>query len=186
MAARLAETAERLGVPEHDRARIASAFVAAIGIRDGIALDDHHPDYLHPARTALILMDDVAVRDPATLIAGILAETWAPRLCVPPAVVHRFDPAVRGILDGLPATGPAERLREDLVTTTRESRLVALAERLDHARHLHLRATDTWADYHAATCAAYAPVATRAHPLLDRRFAWWCDTFRRRFLATAP
>lgn len=186
MAARLVGTAERLGVQEPERDRIASAFRAAIELRDGMALGDHHPDYLHPARTALILMDDIVVRDPATLIAGILAETRAPELRAPAAMVDRFGPAVHGILDGLPHPGPAERVREDLVTTTPESRLVALAERLDHARHLHLRDRDTWPDYHAITCAAYAPVATRAHPLLARRFVWWCDTFRKRFLTAVP
>lgn len=156
-----------------------------LGMEPRVALDDHHPDHLHPARTALILMDDAAVRDPVTLAAALVTETRDPALAIDPARVRALGTAVAAVAGDVP--GPdtaAERLLESLVGASRDARLVAVAERLDHARHLHLRNRAEWQEYHATTCSAYAPVADRTHPALAGRMAWWCTTFRQRFLGS--
>ena len=67
MAARLADTAARLGVDRDGRDLIARAFEAGMAPRIDAGLDDHHPDFLHTARTALILMDDTGAADPVTI-----------------------------------------------------------------------------------------------------------------------
>ena len=60
-------------------------------------------------------------------------------------------------------------------------RLVALAERLDHLRHAHLRqdlgaAREAW----ERASRVYLPVAERTDRTLARRYASWCRTFPRR------
>lgn len=183
MAARLADTAERLGIDADGRALIAAAFEAAMRPRLDGGLDDHSPEYLHPARTALILTDDAGVRHPPTLAAAILTETRDPALRSAPDAVERLGDEIRDLLAAVPDPGDPERVLERLVVAPAGVGLIAVAERLDHARHLHLRPRSEWPPYHALTCASYAPAATRAHPVLGRRFAWWCRTFRERFLA---
>ena len=180
MAARLADTAARLGVDRDGRDLIARAFEAGMAPRIDAGLDDHHPDFLHTARTALILMDDTGAADPATLAAALVTETREADLRMEEDEVRRLGEDVAALAAAVPDPA-AEGLIERLVTADPALRLVALAERLDHARHLHLRDPGEWAAYHALTCAAYAPVAGRAHPVLERRFTHWCRTFARRF-----
>lgn len=183
MARRLDRTARRIGIGPDDRARLGNAFRAAMEPRMARIQDDHHPDYLHPARTALILTDDCRVADVPTLIAALLAETRVTDLAVPTATAQRIDTDAATILAAVPAPRDAgDRLLESLLALSPETSLVACAERLDHARHLHLRPRDEWGAYHATTCAAYAPVAGRAHPRLGERLDWWCSIFRRRYL----
>lgn len=182
MAARIRDTAERLGVHSAGRALIAAALDAAMAPRARAGLDDHHPDYLHPARTALILMDDAAVADARILAAAVITETRDPALRPDPADVARLPEPVRAVTAAVPDPAEPERVLERLVIADPAARIVAVAERLDHARHLHLREPDEWAGYHDLTCTAYAPAAARAHPVLDRRLAWWCRTFGKRFL----
>lgn len=183
MAARLVDTAERLGIDAAGRALITAAFETAMGPRLSAGLDDHSPAYLHPARTALILMDDAGVSHATTLAAALLTETRDPALRADAVEVDRLGNAVRGLLSTIPAPDPEERVLESLVTAASQARLIAVAERLDHARHLHLRPPEEWRAYHALTCASYAPAAARAHPLLGRRLEWWCRMFRDRYLA---
>jgi hypothetical protein len=64
-------------------------------------------------------------------------------------------------------------------------RLLALAERLDHARHLHLREPAVRAGFHRSVGEIYLPIAHRTHPRLARRYDWWWRMFRRRFLEPA-
>ena len=189
MAVRLAETAERLGVEPAGRALLDAAFRTAMAPRLHARLDDHHADFLHPARTALILMDDAGVAEATMLAAAAVAETREPTLRVDGSVVlDVLGEDVRALLAAVPGGGglaaaeDPDRLREDLVVSGRGPLLVAVSERLDHARHLHLRPRVEWEEYHARTCAAYAPAAARAHPRLEQRLAWWCRTFSDRFL----
>jgi hypothetical protein len=60
--------------------------------------------------------------------------------------------------------------------------MIALAERLDHARHLHLAPRSEWAQSYHRIRTAYLPVALRAHPDLARRYRWWTSMFARRYL----
>lgn len=182
MAARIDATTERLGIDPPGRALIARAFRTAMGPRIDARLDDHHPDFLHPARTILILMDDAAIADPDTLAGAALLETRDPALRATLPQIQELGETVLMVARGVADRGEAERLLEDLVTAKDGVRLAAVAERLDHARHLHLRPREEWAPYHAVTRAAFAPAAARAHPRLEQRLTWWCRTFADRFL----
>lgn len=180
MLARLLDTARKAGIDDDGAAGIERAYRAAMAPRAARLEDDHAPAFLHPGRTALILMDDLGVADPDVVAAGALAETIFPELA---ADVAGIDRDVAAILRELPVPArDGERLLERLVSAPDAVRLVALAERLDHARHLHLEPDLDWPAFHHETCAIYAPVAERIHPTLARRFAWWCRTFDRRFL----
>ena len=136
---------------------------------------DEHFETLHPARTLLILLDDCAVTDPALLTAAALIESEHAEL----------RPASRNAIAArvpLPDVS-GEALLEELVGAEEPVRLIALAERLDHARHLHLRERALHAGFHRGIGEVYAPVAARTHPRLARRYEWWWTTFLRRFLA---
>jgi hypothetical protein len=185
MGRRLQRTAGRLGIDDSGRDAMMRAFEIGMQPRLARELDDHHPDYLHPARTALILMDDAAVADPVTLAAALVTETRDPTLGPDPRRLAGLEAAVAAVAAEVPGPGTAaDRLLEVLVGASREARLVAVAERLDHARHLHLRSETEWIGYHAATCAMYSPVADRTHPALASRLRWWCTTFQQRFLGS--
>src|SRR5690606_2415769 len=84
----------------------------------------------------------------------------------------------------LPALA-GDELLERLLAAGHDARLVALAERLDHARHLHLRPAAGWRAFHTLACETYLPVALRTDPTLARRFRWWCGQFERRYLSGA-
>ena len=188
MAARLAETAERMAVDRPGRDLIAAAFDLAMEPRLRAALDDHAPDFLHPARTALIAMDDAGVAHAPTLAAALLVETRDAALRPDAGGLGALGvpgDEVAALVAAVPDPDEGEELVERLVTAAAPVLLIALVERLDHARHLHLRPRPEWGPYHATTCAAYAPLAGRADPVLERRFAWWCRTFRARFLGRA-
>lgn len=180
MLARLLDSARNVGIDDDGALVVERAYRAAMAPRAARIQDDHAPAFLHPGRTALILMDDLGVADADVVAAGALAETVFLELAAHEAGV---DPAPAAILDELPVPArDGELLLERLVVAPEAVRLVALAERLDHARHLHLEPDLDWHAFHHETCAIYAPIAERAHPTLARRFAWWCRTFERRFL----
>jgi (p)ppGpp synthase/HD superfamily hydrolase len=184
MARRLGRTAHRLGLEAAGRQRVLEAYATAMAPRLERVPTDHHPDFLHPARTALILMDDARVSDPLTLAAAALTETRAGAPGATPSVMEALDPEATAVASAVVAAGAAraDRQVEELLALAPEGLLVAVAERLDHARHLHLREREEWAPYHARTCEAYAAVASRAHATLARRLEFWCATFSRRFL----
>jgi (p)ppGpp synthase/HD superfamily hydrolase len=179
MAERLETTARRAGIDEPGVARIVNAFHEAMGPRDGRLDDDHHPDYLHPARTALILMDDLGVTDPTQIAAGVLLESLRPEL-----EATSTDTEARALAERIPTPArDGELFVENLVSAETPVRLIALAERLDQVRHLHLHDREEWVERHHETTSVYLPVAVRTHPTLARRFRWWSETFQRRFLA---
>ncbi len=182
MARRLARTATRLGIEPTGLDLIRRAFEIGMGPRFARGLEDHHPDYLHPSRTALILMDDARVADATVLATALVTETRDPMLRPPPDELEALDRVVR-LLASVPDP-EEEGLAERLVSASMDARLVAVAERLDHARHLHLRDRQEWAGYHAVTCGTFAPVADRTHPALAGRITWWCTTFEERFLGS--
>ncbi|HEX7088978.1 MAG TPA: hypothetical protein VF192_02510 [Longimicrobiales bacterium] len=184
MARRIAGAAERAALTPAARALLDRAFRLAMGPRVRLLADDHHPDFLHPARTALILLEDLGCRDPHTLAAGAVCETLRPELAVSAAEIRAsLGPAVHAVVAAVPVPALAgEELLEQLVAGDHAARIVALAERLDHARHLHLRPRAEWAAFHGLTREAYLPVALRTDPTLARRFRWWCAMFERRFL----
>lgn len=182
MVQRIERTALRNGLAREDVVLLRDTLRAVLERRLGL-IDEDHFDVLHPARTALILMDDLGIGDAITLTAALLAETRDPTLLPLPALVRSAGSLPEGILAEVP--GPQvgdDRLLETLVIASPPARYVALAERLDHARHLHLRDRTEWTAYHRTTCRVYAPLAARTDPRLGRRYTWWCRTFERRFL----
>ncbi len=199
MARRLERDALRQGVADAAVADLVAAFRLAMERR--LELDDHHPDHLHTARTVLILLEDARVTNRTILCAAALCETRNRSLTVDrDRVESRLGADVRRLLAAIPDPGdgqtPADRsgpdpdragagLLEALVTAPPGAALVAVAERLDHARHLHLRPEAEWRPYHARSCEVYAPVALRINDVLGDRLAWWCETFRERYLMTA-
>lgn len=184
MARRIAGAAERAGLTQAERALLDRAFRLAMEPRARLLADDHDPDFLHPARTALILLEDLGCRDPHALAAGAVCETLRPELAAAAAEIRGvLGPAVHALVAAVPVPALAgDELLEQLVAADHATRLVALVERLDHARHLHLRPRAEWAAFHGLTREAYLPVALRTDPTLGRRFRWWCAMFERRFL----
>ncbi len=184
MANRVAGAARRAGTPEPGIRSIDAALRAAMRPRIERLADDHDPDFLHPGRTVLILLEDLGITDAATLCAGALAETLRPELRAGPLPARAaLAPGTIELLEEVPVPArDGAALLERLVTASEPARLVALAERLDHARHLHLGRRDRWMPLHRETCELYLPLAERSHPTLARRLRWWCRTFARRFL----
>jgi len=184
MAERIAGEAEHAGLAPAEVELVQRAFELAMRPRIERLADDHDPDFLHPARTVLILLEDAGCRDATTLAAGALCETVRLELAVPGADIEAaLGSAVRARLDEVPVPGQADdELLERLVAAARDARLVALAERLDHARHLHLRPGTDWSAFHALTCEIYLPVAGWTDAALERRLRWWCGMFAQRFL----
>ena len=182
MADRIDRTAAIHGVDEDGRGLIERGFRAAMAARVEVISDDHHPDYLHPGRTAAILLDDVGLNEPLPLAAACLVDTQRPEL--EPSredLLERVGQEVLDIRDQVPRPG-SERLLEDLLGSEMRVGLVALAERLDHLRHAHL-----WGDMEAARAAhregsaVYLAVAERTHPLLARRYTHCCRTFGKKY-----
>jgi len=133
---------------------------------------------LHPGRTVLILWQDCNTRDPGELAAAALLESQ--------------DFELRAQLDEFPSTAITElveaipnprtsgyRLLEDLLALDPPGARIAVAEQLDHLRHLHLGDRAFWhAGFELAT-EVYLPVAQRTDPALARRLGRWCDMFEK-------
>lgn len=186
MGRRLDRTARRLGIHESGRTLLLQSFRLAMEPRRKRILEDHHPDYLHPARSMLILMDDCRMDDHDLLATAALAETRDPTLSPPLVEVERLSRPLADRVSRIPTPAEAgDLLLERLLALGPGLLAVAVAERLDHARHLHLRERPEWVGYHERTCRVYAPVASRAHAALAARLEWWCETFRTRYLGTA-
>lgn len=183
MGRRLVRTARRLGMDAAGRRLLEDGFRMAMEPRRTRIVEDHHPDYLHPARTVLILMDDAGVDDPRVLTSALFVETRDPAFAVPDATVAALNTEVAERRARVPVPEEAgDRLLETLLAADPDTARIAAAERLDHARHLHLRAEGEWLPYHQLTCRTYGPVAERTCAPLGRRLEWWCAAFQRRFL----
>jgi hypothetical protein len=163
-------------------ATVRSALAAALAVRDCVVEDDHDPRLLHPARTVLILLSDAACRSRDALAAGAFVESTDAELR-PPIGELRATAGANAvhILASTPLPDREDML-EALVTAPADAALLALAERLDHARHLHLRHDIDWQTFHMQVEDVYVPVAARLSPPLARRFARWAEAFRSRRL----
>jgi (p)ppGpp synthase/HD superfamily hydrolase len=183
MADRVDRTAAGAGVDRAGRELIAKAMAAAMAPRLAAIDDDHHPDYLHPGRTAVILLDDVGLADPLALAAACLLDTrrsdFEPS---DPQVTEDVSPAVTAFRVAVPRSGSVTLL-EDLLASEPEVVLVALAERLDQVRHAHF-----WGDRSEALAAhqeaadVYLKMAERANDRLAARYNSWCRAFKDGYL----
>ena len=179
MEERVARTLEDAGVPEAGVARVVRAHHLAMDRRTERLVTEHHPDFLHPGRVALILLLDTAFRDPIGLAAACLIDTERADLSFTAEEGRAsLGEEVAAFLGSVPRQD--EGLTEALVVAEPEVRLVALAERLDHCRHAKF-----WADataqrrIHAQAESIFGPVADRTDEALARRFRHWTHAFGR-------
>jgi len=183
MADRVDRTAVAVGVDRPGRDLIGAAIEAAKAPRLAVVDDDHHPDYLHPGRTAVVLLDDVGLADPVALAAACVLDTRRKNLEPPDReVTEQVSAAVTAFRNAAPRSGSATLL-EDLLAMEREVVLVTLAERLDQVRHAHM-----WGDpaearvAHQEACEVYLKIAERTHARLAARYTHWCRAFGEGYL----
>lgn len=182
MARSLTSTARSRGLDENEVAALARAYSLAISPRVEILEDDHHPAYLHPGRSVLILLRDVGPVDVSVLVVAALHESLDAHLRIgPEAIEEHIGAAALHALASIPRPGD-ERLVERLLALGPGLSLAALAERLDHLRHLHVRddLMDLWADSYDEVLEVWLPFARRVHPKLTARYAHWARTFVKR------
>lgn len=188
MGQRVRRTAEHAGVDEVGLALVQGCHDVARQRREVRLDDDHDPHYLHPGRTALILLLDTGETSATTLAAAILTETHRPDLHLADRAVLEATPeslhtdletvlALRSEIPGPDDPGRVERL----VTAPAEALRVAVAERLDHARHAHM-----WHEGPADPAfleeadEVWIALAERAHPRLGQRYRRWARGTRAR------
>lgn len=154
----------------------------ALGMRPRAAvLDEHDPAFLHPGRSVLVLLQDVGPLPGEVLAAAAVHESEEARFRTSLEHVRvELGDAVADLVGSLPLPGD-EALAERLVTLDDDARLVALAERLDHLRHAHLRHDPAWwRALQTEVESAWAPVAERTHPRLTDRYRAWLRAMGRR------
>jgi hypothetical protein len=179
MAEKLMVYARRAGVA--DVALIENAYWAAMQSRLDYFSDVFHHDMLHPARTALILIEQAGCRSGVLVAAGEFTETLFEAVRVPDHVVRSVNEEVWQTLAAVPnPLDDGESIVEKLVTADREVALVAVAERLDHARHLHMRERSAWPSFFEQVLTVYLPVARRVDENLFARFERWANAFQKR------
>lgn len=180
MAVSLERTARGLRLPEGAIDLVARAYALAMRPREA-ALDEHDPAYLHPGRSVLVLLQDVGPLPAEVLAAAAVHESEKPRFRTPLADVREaLGDDVADLAGSIPLPGD-EELTTRLVTLGEGARLVALAERLDHLRHAHLRdAPEWWRTLRTEVESTWAPVAERTHPRLADRYRAWLRAMGRR------
>jgi hypothetical protein len=181
MIRRVVFTARTTGVADEGLTLLEWACRTALELREAALDDDHDPHYLHPARSALILLQDTGELNPVLLAAAVLTESQRPDLALADAMLRESCPIafrarlgpVLALRGAIPAADDPARL-EELVAADEAVRRVALAERLDHVRHVHM--WPAGGDVRAMLAeveALWEPLAIRTHERLARRFRRW-------------
>lgn len=182
MARSLAVAVRGAGLSDFEVAAVERIFALAMEPRIAMLDDDHHPAYLHPGRSVLILLQDVGCIDVGTLVVAAIHESVDGLLRIPDdRLEHDMGEGEFVALGTIPIPGE-ERLLEKLVTLKTGTALAALAERLDHLRHLHLRddLRDSWRGAHQEVLETWLPFSHRIHPRLATRFEYWTRRFAKR------
>jgi hypothetical protein len=168
----------RTVLSESDANIVRGALAESLALRDAAVDDDHDPRCLHPARSIRILIADGECRSVDALAAAAFVDTVDPAL----APEAPADP-LRRLVDAVPQPArDGDELLERLVTADFDVGLIAVAERLDHARHLHLRSDLDWPSFHVQVRTVYVPAARRFSALISRRLERWADAFERRLI----
>jgi len=183
MTARVLREARARGITDQGEGPLGRALELAMEIRRLVLTDDHDPGYLHPGRTVLILLQDTPEREPVHLAAAALVDSEQAALRVAADKLHDVvGQEIEAVVAGIPLP-PGEDLLERLLEAPPPWARIALAERLDHLRHLHLEADPgRRVRLHREAEEIYAPLAGRVDPVLARRYAWWCRMFAGRHL----
>lgn len=182
MASSLAAAVRAVGLGEADVTTIGRAFALAVAPRVAALDDDHHPAYLHPGRSTLILIHDVGPVEPRVLVAACLHESLDEALRLPVDELQAIlSPAQLDAFRTIPLPGE-ERLLERLITLEEGIGLSVLAEWLDQLRHLHMRRelSASWAQLHEEVLGVWLPFARRSHPKVAIRFEHWARVFTKR------
>lgn len=179
MAEKLGVYATRAGVD--NVALVTDAYHLAMRRRLDQLPDVFHHDMLHPARTALILIENARCTRADVLAAAAVTETLFP-LMRPEAneIAGALGNEVALLAQAVPDPADEEMLVERLVTASDDVALIAHAERLDHARHLHMRDRSLWRAYFEQTTSVYMPLAQRVNEDLFLRFLRWSTAFEKR------
>jgi hypothetical protein len=173
MVARLGREWHDAGFSTEDRAGLVERATEVMAIRASRFGDDHHPVFLHPLRTVLLLLE-IGETDSRAHTSALLIDS------------ESGGPASRLVLDPFPEAasevfeaGEDERL-ERLLLADAWVRRTWLVERLDHVRHLHLWAGPARTrDAIERAELEEAPLATREGGRLQRAWADWMDKARR-------
>jgi hypothetical protein len=182
MARRLTSSIRRHHLDSATAILVESAFRDAVSARRPLAARES--ELLHPGRTVLILLEDAKTELAALLAAGALVESENADWAVPiDRVRAQYGDEVASLVAAVPRPAEhADDLLESLLCAPVDAQRIALAEQLDHARHLHLRPPALWVSRHEMVRTAYLPIAARTDAVLERRLHWWQDMFERRFL----
>jgi hypothetical protein len=179
MAGSVERIARGVGLAEPEVDLVARAYALAMEPRR--VLDEHHPAFLHPGRSILVLLQDVGPLPAEVLAAAAVHESEEAGFRLNVSDVRRaLGNAVADLGSSLPLPTD-EDLVELLVTLDERARLAALAERLDHIRHAHLEENPArWRALRDEVSAAWAPVAERTHSRLADRYRAWLRAIDRR------
>jgi hypothetical protein len=161
-----------------DVASVREAVGVALAVRDRLIDHDHDPRYLHPGRTVLILISDGAVRDAQVLAAAAFVESLPGDPQADPSCLHE---RARALLEEVPLPDESDDdLLERLITARHEAGLIAIAERLDHARHLHVMRDVEPTPFIDQIDEVYVPAAWRISQKMAGRLERWSAAYRRR------
>lgn len=163
---------------------IHAAVEAALEPRDKVIEDDHDPRCLAPARTVRILLADTSCRDVDALAAAPFVDSVDSFSADTTVLTARARELLGSV--PLPTSRDDDTLLERLVSAPPAAGVVAIAERLDQVRHMHMRPDLPWEAMLASVRSAYIPAARRLEPQLERRLARWADAFDRRLLLRRP
>lgn len=178
MVARLERTLDVYGIPVEDRLKILRAHGEAGVFREGhVPPDEDHPDWLHPGRTLLVLLEDGKVRDPQVLsLAPSLDQLYPVR--IPSSPRNTLDeigfPFLGGGLGGHADADEDQQWLEAALELEPALLTLLVAEGLDQVRHLHLLPPSAFrTQFVGRGVNLLAPLAYRIGGTLERRFRWW-------------
>ncbi|MFK7970885.1 MAG: bifunctional (p)ppGpp synthetase/guanosine-3',5'-bis(diphosphate) 3'-pyrophosphohydrolase [Bacteroidia bacterium] len=156
------------------RSRIRKAFDIAAEAHAPTVRKSGEPYILHPLAVARILVEEMGLDDPDTIICALLHDTVEDTDITLENIEYHFGPQCRYIIDGLTKvkgatileeqiSAQAENFRRILLTISNDIRviLVKIADRLHNMRTLGSMKEEKKQKIAAETLYLYAPVANR-------------------------